>query len=232
MKTRLLQIIVCGLFIVSCSGNATPESTATSVLPLLTTIPSLTPAPTGVLEGPISEIKLEAQTGTAYSLDWSPDGKILVADSAVEITLLSPDLRETFVVLKPEGGALSFIWSPGQKQFASVLGFRNRTITLWDWDSVSYQLTKGQQIDGGSDQYGVSWRPDGKLLATLANDRKGVYQIWDTNTWEEVHRFDLPYTNPRRALNWSADSTTLYDAGETNGEVVIFAFNVTDGTVQ
>jgi WD40 repeat protein len=42
----------------------------------------------------------------------------------------------------------------------------------------------------------------------------------------------LPYGIPRRALNWSADSTLLYDAGEADGQAVIFALNVNDGTVQ
>ena len=117
-------------------------------------------------------------------------------------------------------------------QFATVNGFRNQTITLWDWDSPNAQLTQAQQILAGADQYGVAWSPDGKLLATLAGDRTSVFQIWDTSTWEEINKFELPYTNPRRALNWSADSSKLYDSGEADRQVVVFVLNVVDGTVQ
>jgi WD40 repeat protein len=113
-----------------------------------------------------------------------------------------------------------------------VTGLRNPTITLWDWDSTNAQLTMTQQVPAGSDQYGASWSPDGKLLATLANDRKTIIQIWDTRTWELLNKFDLPYTIPRRALNWSVDSKTIYDAGELDGQAVYFALNVEDGTVQ
>ena len=230
MLRRLLLVMLCGLFMASCGGGAVAVPTA--VLPSPTTVPSSTAEPIEIAAEPIAEIQLESQTGTAYTLDWSPDGKILAADSAVEITMLSDDLQQTFVVLKPEGGALCFAWSPDQAHFASVLGFRNQTITIWDWDSTNKQVAKAQELRGGSDQYGVSWSPDGELLASLGNDRQGVYQIWSTGTWEEIQKYELPYANPRRALNWSADSSTLYDAGEANGDAVIFALNVKDGTVQ
>jgi len=180
---------------------------------------------------PISEIKLETQTGTSYTLDWSPDGKILGVGSGFEITLLSDNLNEMIAVLKPEGGALGITWSPDQKQFATVNGLRNATITLWNWDSSDNQLELNQQIQAGSDQYGVAWSPNGKMLATLGNDRRTVIQIWDTNTWKEIHKFELEYANPRRALNWSMDSTTIYDAGEVNGQVVMFGLNISSGVV-
>jgi WD40 repeat protein len=89
-----------------------------------------------------------------------------------------------------------------------------------------------QQVSAGSDQYGASWSPNGKLLATLANDRKSTIQIWDTSTWKLLNKFDLPYANPRRALDWSVDSKTIYDAGELNGQAIYFALNVQDGIVE
>jgi WD40 repeat protein len=70
------------------------------------------------------------------------------------------------------------------------------------------------------------------LLATLADDDRTVIQIWDSGTWERIHIYELPYGYPRRALNWSRDSTTLYDAGEIDGRVVAFALHVADGSVQ
>ncbi len=220
MYKTFLLVMVCGLLIVACGG---PVST----VPVATAIPS--PGPSSTL---LAEKDLETQTETSYSLDWSADGETLAIASGVEITLLDSDLSEVIAILKPSKGALTASWSPDQDNIATVSGFRNPMITIWDWDGASANLTVTQQIPAGSDQYSVSWSPDGKLLATLANDRKSIIQIWDTSTWTLLHKFDLPYANPRRALNWSADGTKIYDAGELNGQVVYFALNVEDGSVQ
>jgi WD40 repeat protein len=229
MHKAIVFFVICEVFLVSCSGATDTSPTKTSI-PVTATVVAL---PTmKIVEKPISEIKLETQTGTAYTLDWSSDGKTLAVGSGFEITLLSDDLTETIAVLKPEGGALGVTWSPNGKQFASVNGFRNPTISLWDWDSTSNRLTLNKQIRAASDQYGVAWSPNGKMLATLGNDRQTVIQIWDTNTWKEIQKFDLEYANPRRALNWSTDSTAIYDAGEVNGEVVMFRLNISNGLVQ
>jgi len=228
MRKTALPILICGVFLASCSGANVSAPTVTSI-PVTSTVVALPTMKTG--NKPISEIKLETQTGTSYTLDWSPDGKILGVGSGFEITLLSDNLNEMIAVLKPEGGALGITWSPDQKQFATVNGLRNATITLWNWDSSDNQLELNQQIQAGSDQYGVAWSPNGKILATLGNDRRTVIQIWDTNTWKEIHKFELEYANPRRALNWSMDGTTIYDAGEVNGQVVMFGLNISNGVV-
>lgn len=184
MRKIILAIMVIGMLMVACGEAMTPVSTAT-VPP-----PSVTPAPSPVL---INEIKLETQTGTAYTLAWSSD----------------------------------------ETQFATVNGFRNPMITLWDWDNANAELIRAGQIQAGTDQYGAAWSPDGKMLATLAGDSKSVFLIWDTSSWKEIRKFDLPYTNPRRALNWSTDSSTLYGAGDLNEQITIFfALNITDGTVK
>ncbi len=221
MHKTFILVMVYGLLIVACGG---PIST----VPAATAIPSPSPALITLL----AEDDLETQTGTSYSLDWSANGDTLAVASGVEITLLSSDMSEIIAILKPSKGALTAAWSPDQKNIATVYGFRNPIFAIWDWDSASVQLTEAQQITAGSDQYSVSWSPDGKLLATLANDRKSIIQIWDTSTWKLLHSFDLPYANPRRVLNWSADSNYIYDAGELNGQVVYFAMDVDDGSVQ
>jgi WD40 repeat protein len=180
----------------------------------------------------VKEIQLDTQTGTSYTLDWSQDGEILAAGSGYEITLLGKDLDAKPVVIKPEVGALAVALSPSGDQLATVNGYRNTDITIWDLEKNSGQLTQVRQLDGGSDQYGVSWSPDGRLLATLGDDDKTTIQIWDTTTWEQVHRYELTYAYPRRALNWSRDSAILYEAGEADGQAVVFALDVNDGTVK
>lgn len=229
MYKTLLSVMVCGFLLAACGGAASATLTATTAPPPL---PTVIPSPTQIPVTLLAEKDLETQTGTSYTLDWSADGEALAVASGVEITLLKSDLSETIAILKPEKGALDAAWSPDQKKIATVYGYRNPMFTIWDWDHASAKLTLVQQIPAGSDLYSVSWSPDGRLLAILANDRKSVIQIWDTNTWKLLNRFDLPYANPRRALDWSADGKTIYDAGELNGEVVYYSLNVEDGSVQ
>jgi len=218
-------MIVLGALITACGQAILPAPTATvapSAIPLLSVAtPRL-----------MTEIKLETRTGTSYTLDWSPDGETLAVASGSEITLLRSDLQGRHTVLEPTGGALGVTWSPDESQFATVNGFRNPMITLWDWDSTKDQLTRVQEIQAGSDQYGVSWSPDGELLATLADENKCTIQIWDTSTWEEISKYELPYSDPRRALRWNADNKTLYGAGESGAQMVVFALKVTDGSVR
>lgn len=226
MRKKFPLVVLIGLFLLSCSGIDTPA-------PTVNIAPSPALGPTPRQSSLIAEIHLETQTGTAYTLSWSLNGKTLAAASGGELTLISEDLKEIQAILKPEGGVLGVTWRPDGTQFATVNGFRNPTITLWNWDSKENQLTRSQQIQAGADQYGVAWSPNGKTLATLAGDQKSVIQIWDTSTWEEINTFDLLYTNPRRSLNWSADSLTIHGAGQMNQQIAIFfALNTLDGSVR
>ena len=223
---RMFLLIVCfGVMVPACGILNVPAPTATVVL-------SPTPAPAEIVPALIKEIDLKTQTGTAYTLDWSPDGETLAVASGFEITLVRADLSEVQVVLKPEGGGLAVTWHPDQTKLATVNGFRNPTLKIWNWSSGDNQLRPAQEIQAGSDQYGVFWSPDGKLLATLADDDKSTFQIWDTSTWEEIHKYELSYANPLRTLSWSADSSRLYAAGASSGQVFVYALNVTDGGVE
>lgn len=236
MRRIFLPIIACLLFVTSCTGTPTPTATTPALPVQPSVVPSPSSAPTPILTDaglmPLAVTKLDTQTGTSYSLAWTPDGETLSATGGVEIILLSKDLNETLANLKPSSGALTVTWSADQERFATVVGARNPTISLWDWDASTFSFSFAQEISAGADQYGVSWSPDGKLLASLANDRKATIQIWDAATWELLKTHELPYTNPRRAMNWSSDSKTLYDAGELDGQAVAFALNVEDGTVR
>ena len=226
MYRIFLLVMVCGFLLVGCGKAAVSNPVVTAIPSTPTAIPSPTLVPATIL----AEKDLETQTGTAYSLDWSPDGETLAVASGVEITLLSADLEQSIAVFKPSSGAHTATWSSDKSKFATVVGLRNPKIALWN--IANGQLTLAQEISAGSDQFGASWSPDGKLRATLANDRKSIIQIWDTSTWKLLNRFDLPYANPRHALNWSVDGKTIYDAGELNEEVVYFGLNVNDGSVQ
>ena len=161
MYKTLLHSFLLWVTLTSCSEvlNSAPTKTAN---PMPTSSPPIS-APALV-----KEIKLETQSGTSYTLDWSHNGEIPAAGSGAEITLLSKDLTETIAILEPDGGALGIAWSPDGDQFATVNGYRNPIITIWNLDNGN-PLTQDRQLDGGSDPYGVSWSPDGNLLATLGD---------------------------------------------------------------
>jgi WD40 repeat protein len=208
--------MVCGSCIVACGGSADTGATTTTVattppssISPATAVPTTQPSAASL----VAEQHLATQTNTAYSLDWSVDGEALAVASGVEVTVVPKDLS-------------------AQNNIATVGGLRNRTIEIWDWESGTVDLGKAQRVTADSDQFAVSWSPDGTRLATLANDRNSTIQIWDTSAWTLVHQFDLPYANPRRALNWSADGQSIHDAGELNGQAVYFSMDVEDGSVQ
>jgi len=200
----------------------------TSIAPSTAATPATAPSAAALL----GEQDVPTQTDTAYSLDWSVDGETLAVASGVEITMMSKDLAASVAVVKPASGALAAAWSPDATTIATVGGLRNRIIGIWNWDSKTGALTEAQRVSANSDQFAVSWSPDGTQLATLASDRASKIQVWDTSTWKLAHEFDLPYANPRRALNWSSDGTTINDAGELDGRLVYFSVDASDGSVQ
>lgn len=200
--------------------------------PAATTVPSPTSAPVTLTATLIKEVDIETQTGTAYTLDWSPDGKTLAVASGYEITLISHDLNEIQSVIRPEAGALAISWSPDQSRFATVNGYQNRTVKLWNWDESGEQLALAEEFRAASDQYAVFWSPDGRLLATLADDDKTTFQIWDASTGEELHTHELPYGAALRTAQWNSDGTNLYAAGESDGQIVLFELDVLNGSMQ
>lgn len=233
MLKTFLCAMVCGSCVVGCGDSADSVANTTISSPGSTAAPSTTaPSTTASPARLVDEADLTTQTDTAYSLDWSVDGESLAVASGVEVTVLPSDLGEPISIFKPASGALAAAWSPEQKHIATVGGLRNRTIAIWDWESGAAALNQAQNVTADSDQFAVSWSPDGTRLATLTDDRTSTIQIWETNTWTLVHEFSLPYANPRRALNWSADGTKINDAGESKGQVVYFSMNVENGAVQ
>ena len=177
----------------------------------------------------LAEVDLATQTDTGYALDWSADGATLAVAAGVDLMLLYSDLTEITTVT-PAGGALGAAVIADGLKYVTVGGLRNSKITVWDWNAET-QLTLDRQIETGADQFAVSWSPDQRLVASLSGDRDSTIQVWDASTWVLLDEFDVPYTNSRRALNWSADSTLVYDAGEIDGEVGYFSIDAHDGTV-
>ena len=182
------------------------------------------------LPGPrlLAELDIQSQTGTAYTLDWSPDGARLAVASGNEVTFIDRTFKEEFVWQVE--GVLALAWSPDGQQAASVNGFRNPLIRIWEWHPDSRTFDLSRSLSGGGSEYGVSWSVDGRTLATLADDRRSTIELWDTSTWQIRDTLRLPYANPLRALDWSTDSTQIMDAGVSAvGNTMLFAARVAGG---
>ena len=214
---RAPYLIVSLLLVAGCS-DADSDGPETTIA---------TPAASPEL---VSEADLTTQTDSAYGVDWGSDGQTLSVPAGVELVLLNGDLTEV-AKLVPSSGALGAAASPDGLRYATVGGLRDSTITVWDWDPSTKKLTIAEEVDAGADQFAVSWSPDGQLLASLAGDRDSTLQVWDTTTWGLVDEYALPYANSRRALNWSADTELIYDAGEVDGEVGYFSIDARGGDV-
>lgn len=210
---RLQSLALAFLLLVGCSGS--DEAGSGSPAPAA---PSL-----------IAEVDLATQTDSVYALDWSADGATLAVSAGVELILLYSDLTQIATVT-PTGGAVGAAVIADGLKYATVGGLGNSKLTIWDWNAES-QLTLAREIETGVDQFAASWSPDQRLLATLAGDRESTIQVWEASTWVLLGEYEVPYTNSRRTLNWNADSTLIYDAGEIDGVVGYFSIDAHDGTV-
>lgn len=76
MYKTVLSVAVFGLLLSACGASDVAIRAATLVSPTSTAVTLPTAESLG---GAVTEIKLETQSGTAYTLDWSSDGKILAA---------------------------------------------------------------------------------------------------------------------------------------------------------
>jgi len=202
------------LLLVGCSGSDDGGSRA-----------SLPASPTL-----INSADLQPQTDVAYAVDWSADGATIAVSAGVELVLLYSDLTEIATV-EPAGGAIGTAVIADGLRYATVAGLHNSKISVWSWNAETY-LSWTHELNSGEDQFAVAWSPDERVLASLAGDRESTIQIWDTTTWVLIGDYAIPYANSRRALNWSADSTLVYDAGEIDGEAGYFSIDIRTGEVR
>ncbi len=185
-----------------------------------------------------TEVDVDTQTGTAYGLEWNPDGTILAVASGYEITLYSADLQEVLAVSDIEDAvALDIAWNPDGTRMASVSGYNNAQVRIWQWDEQARTLTLENTLDGftGVDrrlrtrhQYAVTWHED--TLVTLADDRQGKFQVWDVATGEVVALWETNYSIPLREFIWNEDGTEVITAGMDAEETyVLYSLNLTSG---
>jgi WD40 repeat protein len=147
-------------------------------------------------------------TSRAYSVAFSPDGKILSSaswDGTIKLwdTKSGRELR----TLAGHGwGVYNAVFSPDGKQLASAS--RDGTVKLWD--VATGTNTRTFVADSLAVKH-VAWSPDGKLLASSGND--SVVKLWDAASGQQLRVLKHAWRGGRAGLVssvlFSPDGKTL-----------------------
>ena len=143
-------------------------------------------------------------TGPAWSPSFSADGSLVVASWPEENAVRVIDPTDGRVVRT--FGEVELPFGPG----LSPDGSRVAVPSGFGPDIRIYDVATGEQVEdlighpNGSN--GVAWSPDGRWIASAANDARPW--IWDSATGRL--RYELVgHTAPTRTVDWSEDSTRL-----------------------
>ncbi|MCM2371851.1 DUF1549 domain-containing protein [Aporhodopirellula aestuarii] len=121
---------------------------------------------------------------TIPSIDLSPDGTTLAAAGYHEVVLVdaeSGEIRDRLIGISPRINSVAF--SPDGTRLAATGGTPGEHGDLQIWDVESGQLTLSKMMTHDTIT-GVSWSPDGKLVAFGANDN--VVRAIDSSSGEQV----------------------------------------------
>lgn len=154
--------------------------------------------------------------GTAETLDWHPDGKMLAVGGSLGLWLYDDTLAD--LAHLPEAGEIAWlVWSPDGDQLATA--DQNDTVRVWDVTLDPYTLTPNRSWTFNDDGYlsvRFEWSPDGERLAVITSDEA---QVLDVNSGETLLTIpDLEFT-----LAWHPDGTQIagaVDLGEELGRQV------------
>ncbi|HJP66750.1 MAG TPA: adenylate/guanylate cyclase domain-containing protein [Actinomycetota bacterium] len=140
---------------------------------------------------------------------FSPDGSTVAACwiEEGEVRLFDQASGRTIHVIDTVVGPFSLSFSPDGKHLA-VASLDESSTVIFDARTFQEERRLEGQEFGIND---VEWSPDGKWIATSAND--GTVHLWDAHSGDD--RFTLfGHTASVGAVDWSPDSTRLVTAGQ------------------
>jgi small GTP-binding protein len=150
---------------------------------------------------------LETGHTVVDALAWAPAGDALgMGLAGGDIAYWKPARDVPDWVITPHiSGLEDLCFSPDGQFLASR---SQKHVRLWRTDGLQSRVTKALLGEG----QGLAWSSTGLLAAT---EGAGVLQLWNTRTWAEAGRVQLPPTLLAvYALAWSPDGKMLVCGGE------------------
>jgi len=150
------------------------------------------------------------QSPLITSLAYSPDGQMLAISGFHEVILRSADGQKLLGRLIGLSERIeTVVFSPDGTRLAVAGGQPGRMGELQIWDVAKQELLQSILLTGDT-IYGVSWSPDGKLVAVGASDT--AVRAFNTETGEQVF-FNAAHDDWPLATVFSVDGSLLVSAG-------------------
>jgi WD40 repeat protein len=154
-----------------------------------------------VWTSPLHVYKPRQNVAPAFSVSWSPDGKLAIGYGGGTVRVIRPEGGErTYASHTAE--VIAVAWSHHGDHLAS--GSIDATIGIVDGGPVRFGDPRGADVNG------VAWSPHDEKLAAANQD--GVVRIWDVGDRKVVLRL-RGHEGWTRGVDWSPNGELLLSSG-------------------
>nr|BBH89284.1 hypothetical protein KTC_40350 [Thermosporothrix sp. COM3] len=161
-----------------------------------------------------------------YSLEWSPDGKHIVAvigDTVKSWNALTGSDEKVYPLPRLRGAITDVRWSPDGRLIAAGTGSQ---LVIWNAENRQVVRVLGAQLPGSDQLIGsilnLSWLPDGKSIEALVSVEgqmlTQMFVIWHVDDGAQQRVVSL--NGFATSVAWSPDRSRI--ATEQNGKMMIW----------